>query len=90
MEKNDGLSGQSAPQSNGNPSAPTSQSKLPASMRAVKNANRYDPKGRNLIVCLDGTGDKFDADNSNIVHLVSCLKKDDGSQVTYYQSGIGM
>jgi uncharacterized protein (DUF2235 family) len=36
-----------------------------------------------------GTGDKFDGDNSNIVHLVSCLKKDHPSQVTYYQSGIG-
>jgi hypothetical protein len=38
---------------------------------------------------LDGTGDKFDNDNSNIVHLVSALKKDDPSQVTYYQAGIG-
>lgn len=35
------------------------------------------------------SGDQFDGDNSNIVHFVSCLKKDDPSQVTYYQSGIG-
>jgi uncharacterized protein (DUF2235 family) len=41
-------------------------------------------------MCLDGTGDRFDGDNSNIVHFVSCLKKHDpADQVTYYQSGIG-
>lgn len=62
---------------------------IPTTIRACKNAETFRPKGRTLIVCLDGTGDKFDNDNSNIVHLVSCLKKDDRSQVTYYQSGIG-
>ncbi|KAK4541310.1 hypothetical protein LTR36_008068 [Oleoguttula mirabilis] len=54
-----------------------------------KNANETPLKGRTIIICLDGTGDKFDADNSSIVHLQSCLKKSDPSQVTYYQSGIG-
>lgn len=58
-------------------------------MRAVENAHSFKAKGRTLIICLDGTGDKFDSDNSNIVRLVSCLKKDDPSQVTYYQTGIG-
>lgn len=63
---------------------------LPRTIKAVKDAeNTRHNKGRNLIICLDGTGDKFDADNSNIVHIVGCLKKDDPSQVTYYQSGIG-
>ena len=42
-----------------------------------------------IVVCLDGTGDKFNNDNSNIVHFVGCLKKDDKTQVTYYQAGIG-
>ncbi|KAF7348054.1 hypothetical protein MSAN_01757800 [Mycena sanguinolenta] len=47
-------------------------------------------KHRCLILCFDGTGDQFDADNSNIVHLVSALKKDDRTkQMVYYQSGIG-
>lgn len=32
---------------------------------------------------------QFDADNSNIVHLVACLKKSSPNQVVYYQSGIG-
>ncbi|KAJ7174136.1 hypothetical protein C8R43DRAFT_943752 [Mycena crocata] len=45
---------------------------------------------RCLILCFDGTGDQFDADNSNIVQLVSALKKDDRTkQMVYYQSGIG-
>lgn len=46
-------------------------------------------EGRTLIICLDGTGDKFDNDNSNVVNFVACLKKDDPRQITYYQSGIG-
>jgi uncharacterized protein (DUF2235 family) len=45
--------------------------------------------GRTLVICLDGTGDKFDGDNSNVVNFVACLKKDDPTQITYYQSGIG-
>ncbi|KAF8157843.1 hypothetical protein B0H34DRAFT_431646 [Crassisporium funariophilum] len=49
-----------------------------------------DHAGRTLIVCFDGTGDQFDADNSNIVQLVSLLKKDDRTkQLVYYQAGIG-
>ncbi|KAJ7712368.1 hypothetical protein B0H16DRAFT_1625180 [Mycena metata] len=50
------------------------------------------PKNDNrcLILCFDGTGDSFDADNSNIVNFVSALKKDERSkQMVYYQSGIG-
>jgi Uncharacterized alpha/beta hydrolase domain (DUF2235) len=45
-----------------------------------------DHKHRTLVLCFDGTGDEFNADNSNIVQLVSLLKKDDESkQVVYYQ-----
>ena len=41
---------------------------------------------RTLIVCFDGTGDQFDADNSNVVQFVSLLKKDDRhGQRVYYQ-----
>ena len=63
---------------------------IPPAIHATKNAEASKQRcGRTLVVCLDGTGDKFDSDNSNIVHLVSCLKKDDGSQLVYYQAGIG-
>lgn len=41
---------------------------------------------RTLVLCFDGTGDQFDADNSNIVQLVSLLKKNDRyKQMVYYQ-----
>jgi uncharacterized protein (DUF2235 family) len=41
---------------------------------------------RTLVLCFDGTGDQFDVDNSNIVHLMSLLKKNDSSQqMVYYQ-----
>ncbi|CZT12803.1 uncharacterized protein RCO7_03615 [Rhynchosporium graminicola] len=62
---------------------------LPKSIRAVRDSNAAYPRVRTLVICLDGTGDKFDNDNSNVVNFVACLKKDDPSQVTYYQSGIG-
>ncbi|EMD31049.1 hypothetical protein CERSUDRAFT_69622 [Gelatoporia subvermispora B] len=45
---------------------------------------------RTLVLCFDGTGDQFDADNSNIIMLFSMLQKDDPSQqMVYYQAGIG-
>lgn len=62
---------------------------LPKNIRAVKEADTPGSGGRTIVVCLDGTGDKFDSDNSNIVHLISALKKDDPNQVSYYQAGIG-
>ncbi|KAK5688811.1 hypothetical protein LTS10_000789 [Elasticomyces elasticus] len=63
--------------------------RLPRNIRAFQDGKNVEVLGRTIVICLDGTGDKFDSDNSNIVHLVSCLKKSDPSQVTYYQSGIG-
>ncbi|KZV61060.1 hypothetical protein PENSPDRAFT_678653 [Peniophora sp. CONT] len=45
---------------------------------------------RTLVLCFDGTGDQFDADNSNIVQLFQMLRKDNPSQqLVYYQAGIG-
>jgi uncharacterized protein (DUF2235 family) len=41
---------------------------------------------RTLVLCFDGTGDQFDADNSNIVRLFSMLPKADRTkQMVYYQ-----
>ncbi|KAI4852515.1 hypothetical protein E4T44_01430 [Aureobasidium sp. EXF-8845] len=86
---------QSAPIASSAPATPpenlsntTSKPQLPRYVRATTE-HQETSRGRTLIICLDGTGDKFDGDNSNIVHLVSCLKKDDPRQVTYYQTGIG-
>ncbi|TKA29810.1 hypothetical protein B0A50_03174 [Salinomyces thailandicus] len=68
---------------------PSRAPQFPKYIHAVQDANSYRPKGRTIVVALDGTGDSFDADNSNIVELVQCLKKDSPRQITYYQSGIG-
>lgn len=63
---------------------------LPRAVRALKDSSKSDSHARTVVICLDGTGDRFDADNSNVVHFVSCLKKHvPREQVTYYQSGIG-
>ncbi|KAF2675838.1 hypothetical protein K458DRAFT_352677 [Lentithecium fluviatile CBS 122367] len=63
---------------------------LPTSIRALKDSRVTQEHQRTVVICLDGTGDRFDNDNSNVVHFVSCLKKHTpDQQVTYYQSGIG-
>jgi len=42
--------------------------------------------GRTLILCFDGTGDKFDGDISNIIKLFSMLKRDENDvQMCFYQ-----
>ncbi|CAO1633885.1 unnamed protein product [Sympodiomycopsis kandeliae] len=64
---------------------------IPATIRAVPD-NTKDSNAttrRSIVVCLDGTGDQFDDDNSNIVKIFQALRKDDPRQLTYYQSGVG-
>jgi uncharacterized protein (DUF2235 family) len=72
------------------PKEPHPEVTFPRSVRALRNANDTSDHGRTIVICLDGTGDQFDHDNSNVVHFVSCLRKHTPSkQVTYYQTGIG-
>ncbi|KZV80601.1 hypothetical protein EXIGLDRAFT_629887 [Exidia glandulosa HHB12029] len=47
------------------------------------------PSGRNLVVCIDGTSNKYSKKNTNVVELYSRLIKDPNKQLTYYNSGIG-
>jgi uncharacterized protein (DUF2235 family) len=64
--------------------------RLPRTVRAFKGSDSSTSHSRTLVICLDGTGDRYDNDNSNIVNFVCCLKKHvSADQVTYYQSGIG-
>ncbi|KIP04112.1 hypothetical protein PHLGIDRAFT_110018 [Phlebiopsis gigantea 11061_1 CR5-6] len=50
----------------------------------------HPDRRRTLVLCFDGTGDQFDADNSNVIQLFTMLQKDDHSQqMVYYQAGIG-
>ena len=43
---------------------------------------------RKLIVCLDGTGNKVEERESNILRLYKCLKHDN-DQLIHYESGVG-
>ncbi|KAG1728813.1 hypothetical protein EDD22DRAFT_830566 [Suillus occidentalis] len=43
---------------------------------------------RNLVICIDGTSNKYCDKNTNIVELYSEMVKDD-TQLTYYNSGVG-
>ncbi|EIM20752.1 hypothetical protein WALSEDRAFT_60830 [Wallemia mellicola CBS 633.66] len=61
----------------------------PKRLKAVRDHNK-ETGGRSIILCLDGTGDQFDDDNSNVVRFFRALAKDEPEkQVVYYQSGLG-
>ncbi|QRW07899.1 choline transport protein [Ceratobasidium sp. AG-Ba] len=48
------------------------------------------PPERTLVLCFDGTSNKFGDQNTNVIKLVELLKKNDPSrQMVYYQTGIG-
>ena len=64
------------------------ETSLPPMPVAIPPRDPSEPDYRTLVLCFDGTGDQFDADNSNIVQLVALLKKSDRSkQMVYYQVG---
>jgi uncharacterized protein (DUF2235 family) len=44
---------------------------------------------RNLVLCLDGTSDKFSKTNTNVVNLYTMLARVPDQQLSYYQPGIG-
>jgi len=43
---------------------------------------------KNIVVCCDGTGNKYGDDNSNVVKLYTCLQEN-AQQLTYYHPGVG-
>ena len=46
------------------------------------------PPNKNIVICLDGTGNRFEACNSNVVKLFQvCVR--DRSQIAYYDPGVG-
>ena len=45
-------------------------------------------KSKNIIICCDGTGNKFGFENSNVVKLYTCLAVD-RDQIAYYHPGVG-
>ncbi len=44
---------------------------------------------RNLVLCLDGTSNKFSNTNTNVVKLYTMLARVPDQQLSYYQPGIG-
>ena len=44
---------------------------------------------KNIVVCCDGTGNKYGDANSNVIRLYSVLHKDPATQVAYYHPGVG-
>ena len=44
---------------------------------------------RNIIVCLDGTGNQFKEHNSNVVKLLRVLERSSRDQPVYYDPGVG-
>jgi uncharacterized protein (DUF2235 family) len=47
-----------------------------------------EQKGRNLVVCIDGTSNQYGLKNTNVIELYSRLPANK-DQLTYYNSGIG-
>ena len=45
--------------------------------------------GRNLVLCFDGTNNKYAATNTNVVKLYAMLDRTREDQLCYYQTGIG-
>ncbi|KAF8594957.1 hypothetical protein BDV93DRAFT_576847 [Ceratobasidium sp. AG-I] len=66
----------------------------PASLKKIlplvgaENTANTKVKQRRLVVCIDGTSNQFSDKSTNVIELYSHIKKD-GSQLTYYNSGIG-
>jgi len=68
------------------PVATSSHQSADTAINGVENA----ASSRRLILCFDGTADLFDDTNTNVVRLVSYLKKGNlEKQQVYYQSGVG-
>ncbi|RYP03967.1 hypothetical protein DL764_004764 [Monosporascus ibericus] len=61
------------------------------SYHAVNLFNEGRPAPRKLVLCFDGTGNKFHGDDSdsNILKIFRCLDREAGDQFHYYQPGIG-
>ena len=53
-------------------------------MTSLENTSR----GRNIVLCLDGTKNHFSSKNSNLIKLFSVLEASE-NQLVYYDSGVG-
>jgi uncharacterized protein (DUF2235 family) len=44
---------------------------------------------RQLVVCLDGTGNRFSHRPTNVIHILRSLNRDPNQVLTYYDQGVG-
>ena len=44
---------------------------------------------KNIVICIDGTGNQFGTNNSNVVKLYSVLKCSSQNQIAFYHPGLG-
>jgi len=44
---------------------------------------------KNIVICIDGTGNEFGLNNSNVVHLYSLLDLKNTQQLAFYHPGLG-
>ncbi|GAA5979149.1 hypothetical protein JCM5350_007083 [Sporobolomyces pararoseus] len=58
--------------------------------KRVDPSSGEDHASRNLLLFLDGTGNTFGSEISNVIRLSSLADQDPASQLVYYQSGIGI
>ncbi|KAI1749545.1 hypothetical protein F4782DRAFT_533346 [Xylaria castorea] len=63
----------------------------PGPPSVMAHALEYRRTPRKLVLCFDGTGNKFRGDDSdsNILKIFRCLDREAGDQYHYYQPGIG-
>jgi uncharacterized protein (DUF2235 family) len=55
----------------------------------MNDAQAAKKPGKNIIICLDGTGNQFGSEVSNVVKLYRMLERTEGEQVAYYDPGVG-
>ncbi|EIW77170.1 hypothetical protein CONPUDRAFT_129376 [Coniophora puteana RWD-64-598 SS2] len=72
-------------------SSDTTNSLGNSSATATQRGCRCAKSNRNLIVCIDGTSQKFGEKNSNVIALVDQIRKTDSDipQITHYVTGVG-
>ncbi len=55
---------------------------------SVLPASKVESENRTIILCFDGTGNAYDAKDTNVAKLYSLLRKDSKNQLCYYQVSV--
>src|SRR6266540_2584338 len=55
----------------------------------MSDAPQAQLSGRNLIICCDGTNNRFGPENTNVVRLIQVLDRNPQKQRLFYDPGVG-